>query len=148
MRQVKKNRNRRRGGFTLLEVLIVVGIIAILAAFVVPNLMGSGEKAKRQITESLIGDNGPIANALDRYRLDMGTYPEELSALTEQPEDEDEDKWSGPYLKNPEDLKDAWGNAIEYKFPGEVRENSYDLWSNGPDNEEGTEDDIKNWTEG
>ncbi len=149
MRQVKRKRNRRRGGFTLLEILIVVGIIAILAAFVVPSLMGTSEAAKIEITESAVNDNGPIANALDVYRLHMGTYPEELSALTERPDDEEaEDKWKGPYIKNPDKMKDAWGNALEYRYPGEVREDSYDLWSNGPDGEEGNDDDVKNWTEG
>lgn len=148
MRHVRKNRNRRRGGFTLLEILIVVGIIAILAAFVVPSLMGSGEKAKIQLAKALVADNGTIAGALDRFRLDMGTYPEELAELTEKPDDDDEDKWAGPYIKNPDDIKDPWGNAVEYKYPGDVREDSYDLWCVGPDKEDGTDDDIKNWKDG
>lgn len=147
MRHMKRSSNRRRGGFTLLEILIVVGIIAILAAFVVPSLMNRGEKAKEDITRSLISDNGSVARALDMYRLDMGQYPEELSQLNEDPGDDD-GKWSGPYIKNPDDMKDAWGNPLQYKFPGDVNENSYDLWSNGRDGEEGTDDDIANWKRG
>jgi general secretion pathway protein G len=83
------------------------------------------------------------------YKLDMGEYPEELSDLTEDPGGDDENKWGGPYVENPADLKDAWGRPLEYRQQSEVKgEEYYDLWSNGKDGEEGTDDDIKNWTEG
>lgn len=144
---------RKNRGFTLMEILLVVGILALLAAFVVPNLMKAGEEAKIKIGEAAIGGNGPIAQALDKYKFDVGVYPETdegLKALFEMPSsiDEESKKWKGAYLKgSPEELKDPWKNEYQYKSPGDVNEDSYDLWSNGPDGKEGTEDDIKNWVE-
>ncbi len=146
MRQAR--RNRRRRGFTLLEILIVVGIIALLAAFVVPDLIKTSSKASEDITRVAIGASGPVAGALDLYRIHMGTYPEELKDLTEKPDDDEDEKWQGPYISNPQDLKDAWKHDLQYRFPGEVNEQRFDLWSNGADGDEGTDDDIKNWSDG
>ena len=147
MRRVK--RNRRRSGFTLLEILVVIAIIALLAAFVVPEFIGTQTKAEKDIAGQMVNSGGHIATQLDLYRLHMGTYPEELSGLTEPPEDEDEAaKWGGPYIRDPEKLKDPWHQELNYKFPGDANgENMYDLWSSGPnkDNEDGGGDDIKNW---
>ncbi|UCD27985.1 MAG: type II secretion system major pseudopilin GspG [Planctomycetota bacterium] len=146
MQVVMKNRNRRRG-FTLLEVLLVVGIIALLAAFVVPSFIGTEKSAKIKLAEGMVGTGGTLATQLELYRMAMGTYPDELKGLVEKPDDEDEEaKWGGPYITDPKSLRDPWANELQYKFPGEVREDSYDLWSMGPDGEDGTDDDIKNWT--
>lgn len=148
-------RNSRKGrshvrAFTLLEVLMVVVIIGLLAAFVVPNFFGAGERARKDLTQALI-DSG-LNGALDLYRAHMGTYPPSdeggLELLVEPPEEEEQaEKWAGPYIQKAEDLRDAWGNELFYEFPGEYNENSYDLYSAGPDGEEGTDDDIKNWRE-
>jgi len=144
MQLIRKNRNRRQGGFTLLEVLLVVGILALLAAFVVPSLMGTRTRAEIDITKGKIG---AISSSIEIYRMHMGKYPEELTNLIQKPEDETEaGKWGGPYIEDASKLKDPWDHEIQYKFPGEVREGSYDLWSYGPDGEDGSADDIKNWT--
>ncbi len=140
-------------GFTLLEVLIVVGILALLAALVVPRFFGASEAAKVGLAQSQIGATGPIGMAMDLYQHAMGTYPDTsdgLRALTEVPGDEDEElKWTnggGPFLTNPEALLDPWLNEYEYTFPGEKgQETQYDLWSYGPDGDDGTDDDIVNW---
>lgn len=139
----------RRSGFTLIEVLLVAGILALLAAFAIPQLMNRGDKARVDITQAAVGRNGSIAGALDHYRMDIGSYPEDLTALYEAPSDV-EDKWEGPYMKGTfDELKDPWGNPYEYKMPGDVNEGSYDLWSIGKDRQDdrGKEgsDDIKNW---
>ncbi len=142
-------RKDRRRGFTLLEILIVVGILALLAAFVLPNVLQRGDQAKIDLVKSAIGRNGSIGSALMNYRADVGTYPEELQALYERPSDIDEDsgKWRGPYMQGtPEELKDPWGNEYVYKYPGEFHSDSYDLWSVGIDGQDGTDDDITNWT--
>jgi general secretion pathway protein G len=140
-----------RKGFTLIEVLLVVGILALLAAFVVPSLMRSGDQAKEDLARAAVGRTGPIANAIQKFRFDTGQYPEELADLTsrEVPEylEIDEDKWKGPYIEDVNSLKDPWENEYQYVTPGEINEDSYDLWSNGKDGEEGTEDDLTNWTE-
>ena len=136
----------RRPGFTLLEVLIVIGLLAILAAFVVPDLMGTREAAKEDIARTLISANGPVARALDLYLLHMNTYPDELADLSEPPDDdEDREKWRGPYITNPQDLEDPWGQALEYRFPGEHNPAGYDLHSLGIDGQDDTDDDIANY---
>ena len=66
---------RSKRGFTLLEILIVVAILALLAAFVVPSLWTRSEKAKKAMAEAAVGRNGPIATGLNQYRLDVGMYP-------------------------------------------------------------------------
>ncbi|MCL2330666.1 MAG: type II secretion system major pseudopilin GspG [Phycisphaerae bacterium] len=147
MKTNRMKRNRRRSGFTLLEILVVIGIIAVLAAFVVPNLIGASEQAKKDMTQSQVKDAGAIANAINVFRVSVGRYPKELSELTQKPDDADEaKKWHGPYITNAADLKDAWGNEFKYVAPGKVREDSYDLWSVGPDGQDGSDDDITNFT--
>jgi len=150
---MKRNRMARRRGFTLLEILLVVGILALLAAFVVPNLIGAGDQAKNDIAKMAVGRTGEIGKALQRFRMDMGVYPETdegLKALFERPSgvDEDDKRWKGPYLDGtPEEMKDPWEHEYQYRSPGEFNEDSFDLWSLGKDGKDGTDDDVKNWRE-
>ena len=136
--------------FTLIEVLLVILILGMLAAFVAPKIIGQQDKAKEDLAKAAVSSNGPIAGMLDLYKLHVGTYPttdEGMQALWERPDsiEEDSNIWRGPYVKDPDTLKDSWGNEYEYKSPGDVNTDGYDLWSNGPDGQEGTEDDLKNW---
>ena len=150
---MSRQRVQRRSAFTLMEVLMVAAILALLAAFAVPALMRSGEEAKENFFKAAIGHSGTIASALDKFRFDVGRYPdtsEGLEALFERPSDIDEDSemWKGEYLKGAlEELRDPWNQEFEYKSPGEFNEKGYDLWSRGPDRRDGTDDDIKNWIE-
>ncbi|MBN2446873.1 MAG: type II secretion system major pseudopilin GspG [Phycisphaerae bacterium] len=139
-----QRKNQRRHAFTLLEVLMVIVILGILAAVVVPQLWSEEDKAKIKLMQSTV-DTG-LNNVLNLYRMSMGRYPEELTELIEAPDDEDERaKWGQAYVKDESALVDAWGNEWYYECPGEENPNSYDLGSNGPDGEWGTDDDIKNW---
>lgn len=148
---IHARRRSVRRGFTLLEILIVVGILALIAAFAVPGLMKAQSSAKVKLAESAVGNNGIIANALKRYFLDVGKYPdtdEGLEALYKRPNsiDEDSKKWQGPYMENdPEELLDPWQEEYIYESPGKYNEDAFDLSSKGPDMDEGTDDDIKNW---
>ncbi len=147
---MKKKMIKRARAFTLIEVLIVAGILALLAAFVVPNLMKAGTKAKVQLAEAAVGHAGPLAGQIDMFYLDVGQYPESLEDLIKQPSYIDEDDegvnpWQGPYLKDASGLKDPFKNEYQYKYPGDVYEDAYDLWSMGPDGKDGTEDDITPW---
>ena len=150
-----KSRRARRA-FTLMEVLLVAGILALLAAFALPQLMKTARKAEVKLAKAAVGRSGQIAKGLDFYRTDMGRYPdtdEGLAALFESKSRRDEDdRYDGPYMKGTiEELVDPWSQPFEYKSPGEFHEDGYDLWSRGPDGvddggKEGS-DDIKNWIE-
>ncbi len=144
----KHSKRARARAFTLLEVLMVVIIIGLLAAFVVPNFFGASDRAKNDLTKATVerGFNG----ALDLYKLHTGKYPTSddggLKLLLEKPDDEEvAKKWSGPYLKKAEDIKDPWGHEYIYVCPGKYNQDSYDLSSAGKDGEEGTDDDLQNW---
>lgn len=135
---------RRARGFTLIEIMVVVVIIGILAALVVPNVMGRVDQAN--VTKAK-QDIQTIGAALDMYRLDNFKYPttdQGLTALITQPSDAR--NWRGPYLKGGL-RKDPWGNDYRYTYPGSRGE--YDLYTFGADNQEGgegaTDIDIGNW---
>ena len=150
---IKYRRSMRRA-FTLLEVMLVIIILVTLAAVVVPNFMGTQDEAKNKTTQIQIKN---IESALDLFKMNVGRYPtteEGLKVLYDKDQLQDEDmikKWSGPYLgkegTDDEDLQDAWGHEFRYTSPGENNTKSFDLYSDGQDGEEGTEDDVKNWKE-
>ena len=151
-----RRKNRRvKAAFTLIEVLLVAGILALLAAFAIPKLFGQAEQAKISLAEAGVKRNGPIAKALSSYKWDVGSYPdtdEGLQALYESKGSRDDDRYKGPYLEGAyEELLDPWQNPFEYRFPGDVNEDSYDLWSTGPnltdDGGKAGSDDVKNWIE-
>lgn len=147
MQRTRRMRSRRKG-FTLLEILIVVGIIALLAAFVVPNFIGAQKDTEQKMAKAAVDGNGPIATAVELFRVQIGRFPKELKELSEKPDNEEEAaKWKEPYIKDPSTLKDPWGEEYQYRFPGQFHgEENYDLWSKGPDKQDGTDDDITNWT--
>jgi len=146
MQRTKRVRSQRRRVFTLLEVLLVVGIIALLAAFVVPSFIGARSGAEDDIAKAIVDNGGQLAGQLEIYRLHMGKYPEELKQLVEKPEGDDAGKWRGPYIQDVAKLKDPWGNELKFKCPGEVNTESYDLWSTGRDGQDGTDDDVTNYS--
>jgi len=133
-----QNQNRSRA-FTLVEILLVVTIIGILAALVIPKIIGRGEQTR--ITSASTDVMGGISSALNLYEVDNGVFPKSLQDLIQQPGDVK--NWRGPYLgKLP---VDAWGHPYIYYYPGKKSLNSFDLLSIGPDGREGTDDDIGNW---
>lgn len=133
--------------FTMVELLLVLVILAVLAAIVVPRLVGRGEDAKIQAAQTQISN---FQTALDLFEVDMGYYPEGANAMYDliEPPPDDYD-WKGPYLSNVMDIPpDPWRNPYIYEYPGRFNIYGYDLFSMGPDMEEGTEDDITNWDMG
>lgn len=142
--QVRKmNKYKKNKGFTLLEVMIVLAILGMIIGMVSSNLIGSSDDAKIQSTAIEIRN---LESVLDMYKLKAGQYPtteQGLEALVSMPEIE-------PTPRNyPEDgfidrlPEDKWGNPYILISPGEM--GKYDLYSMGPDGQEGTEDDIGNW---
>lgn len=143
-KQIRKNRVRK--GFTLLEILLVVGLLALLAAFAIPALVNQGEQAKIDLAKAAIRPNGSISQAIKMYKFNTGQYPENLMDLIEKPSDDDlAEKWTGPYLEDAGGLKDPWGKEFQYQYPGDNNEDGYDLYSLGPNGIDGDDDDIKNW---
>ena len=119
---------RRIGGFTLLELLVVIVIIGMLVGYVGPKYFK--QVGKSQITV-VLDQLHAFGQALDQYRLDTGHYPttqQGMAALMEKPANET--KWDGPYLKKAVPV-DPWGTPYVYKQPGDHGE--YDLISYGKD---------------
>lgn len=135
---------RRRRGFTLVELLLVLVILGTLAAIVVPKFAGRTEQARVTAAQAQIANFGVV---LDAFEVDNGYYPkgkDGLDDLIVRPRDAQ--NWRGPYLKG-EIPKDPWGNEYVYECPGKYNEDSYDLMSAGPDGRAGGDDDITNWTQ-
>jgi general secretion pathway protein G len=139
---VARMRARGKGGFTLVELLVVMAIIALLAALVGPKLfpkLGKGKQSAAKAQIELIGQ------ALDQFRLDVGRYPtaqEGLNALMVNP---GATGWEGPYLKKALP-PDPWGKPYQYLCPGTHGE--YDLLSYGRDGNpggEGEDKDVASW---
>ncbi|MFA5356739.1 MAG: type II secretion system major pseudopilin GspG [Candidatus Omnitrophota bacterium] len=134
--------NRKgQGGFTLIELMLVVIIIGALVAMVMPRFAGRGEQARVSAATADVRAN--IATALKMYELDNGSYPstaEGLGALLSRPGSAN--NWNGPYLEKK--AVDPWGREYQYKCPGEHRSSDYDLYSLGRDGVESA-DDVKNW---
>lgn len=119
-------------GFTLLEILVVITILAIITALVAPRFFGHVDRAKQVDTQAQIE---LLGQGLDLYRLEKGKYPSNEEGL----------KAIQSYLKK-ELPKDPWGNEFHYKSPGD--HGPYDLVSYGADNAEGGEGndmDIVSW---
>lgn len=145
-RTTKIRRNRGRCGFTLLEILLVVGLLALLATFAIPALIGQGERAKMDMVRAAVGPNGTLSQSIKMFKFNTGQYPEELKYLLEKPSDDEiASKWTGPYLEDPRMLLDPWGRDYMYEAQGRHNEGGFDLWSKGPDGQDGNEDDITNW---
>ena len=135
-------------GFTLIEIMAVVMIIALLGTFVAVKVIGQVDKAKLEATKVQVNQ---LSSALDTFKMDSGFYPsteQGLEALASEPQTGRIPKHypAGGYL-NKKVPKDPWDNPYNYREPGVKNANSFDLWSNGPDGQEGTEDDITNWQE-
>jgi general secretion pathway protein G len=131
----KPNRSR---AFTLVEMLLVVAIIGILAALVIPKIIGRSEQAR--ITSANADVMGGIASALNIYEVDNGVFPGSLQDLIQKPSDAK--NWHGPYLGRLP--VDPWGHPYIYYHPAKHNQNYFDLVSFGPDGKEGTDDDIIN----
>lgn len=128
-----KHNSLHQSGFTLLEVMVVIAILGLIAALIVPNVMGQSEQAKVKLTRTNMAG---IANTLDLYKLDNHQYPttaQGLAALVEQPPGVENWNPAGYLQSLPQD---SWGNPYTYISPG-LDGSGYDLYSLGADGVEG-----------
>ena len=127
-------------GFTLVELLLVLVILALIAGLALPRLIGTGEKARASAAGSQISR---LSMAVETFYLDTGTVPDALSELVTEPGGVN--GWNGPYVKL-SSLKDPWGREYQFKSPGERTE--FDIYSYGADGQQGGDSynaDINSW---
>ena len=141
----RQPRARGEGGFTLIEILVVIAIIALIMSLVGPRVLNYLGESKVKAAKIQIQSFG---SALDLFNLDTGRYPntsEGLAALVQSPGTIP--AWNGPYLKGGVLPNDPWGKSYVYRSPGE--HGPYDIMSYGSDGQEGgtgTAADIASWT--
>ena len=138
---MKTQKQRRRvAPFTLIEVVVVIVILVTLASVATPMYMNYIKKSKIATAKTQIK---LLDDALQQYKLDVGTYPSDLQGLMENIDQSE--KWEGPYIK-PRVPLDPWGGEYQYIYPGEHGE--FDIYSFGADGQEGGEGeyaDQTNW---
>ncbi|MFQ5515638.1 MAG: type II secretion system major pseudopilin GspG [Myxococcota bacterium] len=141
--------DRKRAGFTLMEILVVVLIIGLLTTVLATNLLNRADEAKIQLAETQLRQ---LEQQLEMYKLDNGRYPTEeqgLEALVRAPSSEPQPRHypRGGYVR-PDALRDPWDQPYQYRQPGQHNTHSFDLFSFGPDGLEGgtgENADIANW---
>jgi general secretion pathway protein G len=137
-------RRRDDGGFTLLEMLVVLAIMGLLAAIIAPQVLKYLGTSRTQTAKVQIQN---VDAALQLFRLDVGRFPtqeEGLNALVTAPPTAP--GWNGPYLQKPSALNDPWQNPYQYRNPG--RHGEVDVFSLGSDKAEGGTGeaaDVGNW---
>lgn len=130
-KELKKVARKARQGFTLIEIMVVVGIIAALAAVFIPNVVGKMNDARIAAARVQIKN---VEEALVSYNMKHGgKYPDSLDVLMQESDDEDALLQGG--------IDDPWGNPLHYEKRGKKRPV---ITSSGPDGEVGTEDDLTN----
>jgi general secretion pathway protein G len=126
-------------GFTLLELMVVLLILALIATIAAPQVTKHLRKAKVETAKIQVDALGA---AVDSFHIDNGRLPtneETLKALVERPSGLP--TWDGPYIKKRESLIDPWGETYKYRVPGKAGE--YDVYSFGADKKEGGEGEAK-----
>ncbi len=133
-------------GLTLVEILVVLTILALLAGVLYNSIAGSNNTAKVSVAELFV--RSTVRLPLQTYSMHVGSFPtteEGLRALVSAVGPR-ADRWKGPYLDDGKIPTDPWGEPYQYRYPGTRNRHSYDLWSKGPDLQDGTADDIGNWS--
>lgn len=138
----KRINRRRRRGFTLMEILLVLAILVVLGSLVTVSYV---QLQKTSLIKASKTQVKMLEDAVEAYRLDVGKYPsgeQGLESLRVQPPDVPEKKWQGPYIKVEIPL-DPWNNPYVYtEITDQYNDASFQITSLGPDGASGTDDDI------
>ncbi|WP_154222403.1 type II secretion system major pseudopilin GspG [Marinicella rhabdoformis] len=138
-----KNRKKfsaAQQGFSLIEVLVVMTILAVIFGMVVRNVTGGQDKAKQKQAQIMVQK---LTQAVQEFSLDTGNLPDSLDQLVN---DSGDSMWMGPYVKEKE-LKDPWGESYHYSTQSQHGQ-SFDVYSYGKDKSPGGDKlglDIGNW---
>lgn len=143
-RLTRTTTSRPSGGFTLLELMVVLIILAFLASIVAPRVTHYLSRAKVETAKIQVN---ALSQAVEEFQLDTGRFPtnaEGLKALIVAPSDTP--SWEGPYAKKQESLIDPWGHPYSYRYPGQ--HGSFDVYTLEPDPKSGSTanaQEIGNW---
>jgi len=139
----QQRKSNRQGGFTLMELLVVLAILGLLMSLVGPRVLNQLGGAKTKTAAIQIKD---LEQSLEMYKLDVGRFPsteQGLNALVTKPADVV--GWNGPYLKSDVPV-DPWKREYHYKYPGERGElDIFTFGQNGSPGGEGEDSDVGNW---
>lgn len=132
-------KRRSNNGFTLIEIMVVVIIVAALAGMILPKFLPATDAAKSKIAKA---DLKSISTALELYRLYCNRYPTTEEGLDLLLKPGQSKEWKDAFLdKSP---VDPWNRKYQYRYPGVQRPQGYDLWSEGPDDKD-PKDNVNNW---
>lgn len=124
-----------------MEVLLVLVILVVLASMAVTIFSGTQEQAMKDAAK---GQVGILKSAVDMYKFRAKSYPTDLNDLVNKPADAKiAENWAGPYLDRVP--LDPWDRPYKIAAPGKHNTGTFDVWSMGPDGNDGTDDDIGNW---
>jgi len=143
---LRRTTRKAARAFTLIEILVVLAIAGMIVGVAVYNLIGTLGSSKEKIAKMAI-DSG-FKTVLMQYNINVGDYPstaDGLQALITPPNDKVSRWGKTPYIDDRSKLIDPWGEPYQYRCPGTHNKYGYDLWSKGPDKQDGTADDIGNW---
>jgi general secretion pathway protein G len=146
-RSLTQSLRSAEAGFTLLEILVVIGIMALLVGLAVGNIKGIFSGQQENVARMFVQQS--MKSSLFAYKMDVGDYPstqEGLQALLTAPPGK-AGVWRRKYIDSNTGKPplDPWGREYQYAYPGVKNKDDYDLWSMGPDGQSGTADDIGNW---
>jgi general secretion pathway protein G len=133
-----RHSRRRSGGFTLIEVLLVLVILVVLFSLAVVSY---GPIRKKMQKDSAKTQVGLLNTAVRTYEASVGDLPPNLDALRAAPADVPAGKWAGPYLDRAIPM-DPWNKPYNFQAPGQHNTDAFDVWTVAPDGEQ-----IGNWTQ-
>ena len=139
MKFKRRQNNRNRSGFTLMELLLVMAILVIMASMVGVAFLNANQNAQEDAVRLQIKT---YKDACKQFKLHVGYFPKQLPDLVQKPANDKMNRWRGPYLEtdNLNGFLDPWGNQYNYQANDATQQ--VQITSSGADGSPGTQDDI------